>query len=155
DLFHHSTLPPNIPANAEFMRGILLRPSAPVNRTPWKSGIHRGAQGRFPAARDGSAISPRSDADILHADIDAADGNASEVFHLVLHGLDDGGRDGADRDAVFDNDEQVDVHLVAGRADLHAAAEVFTAHELHDAVRRALGRHADDAVAIQRGIARH
>ena len=102
-----------------------------------------------------SGMGGASDADVLHADVDATDVDAGQVFHFVFHGFDDGGGHSADGDAVFHDDEQVDIHLFAILAHLHAPAEVFPAHELHDAVRRALRGHAHDAVAIQRGVARH
>ena len=42
-----------------------------------------------------------SNADVLHTDVDATDADAGQVLYLVFHGLDDGGGDGADGDAVF------------------------------------------------------
>ena len=76
-----------------------------------------------------------SDADVLDAYVDAPNLNPRKMFHLVFHGLDDRSRDRTDRNAVFHDDEQVDVHLVAGCADFHASSKIFLAHQLHNAVR--------------------
>ena len=73
------------------------------------------------------------------------------VFHLVYNG----GGDRADGDAVFNDDIQIDDHRIVHRLNAHAAAQVFPAHQLDDAIRRPLGCHADDAVAFQRRVARH
>ena len=88
-------------------------------------------------------------------DLDAIERDARVLLERERDLVDEVLGNGANVRAVLDDDVQRHVHAGVGGGDRHAAAQAAGGQDLGDPVGSGRCGHADDAVALERGVADH